>query len=67
MIQILAFVKDIKDPHHRRKELKDPQQGQWIAQMFVIMDTIICSRILIEKTYGFKEKKMQKYIQYIYM
>ena len=67
MIQILAFVENIKDPLHRRKELKDPQQREWIPRMFVIIDTIICSKIQIEKIYGFKEKEMQKYIKYIYI
>ena len=67
MIQILAFVENIKDPLHRRKELKDPQQREWIPRMFVIIDTIICSKIQIEKIYGFKEKEMQKYIIYIYI
>ena len=45
MIQILAFVENIKDPLHRRKELKDPQQREWIPRMFLIIDTIICSKI----------------------
>ena len=67
MIQILAFVENIKDPLHRRKELKDPQQREWIPRMFLIIDTIICSKIQIEKIYGFKEKEMQKYIKYIYI
>ena len=26
MIQILAFVKDLEDPHHRKEQLKDLQQ-----------------------------------------
>ena len=45
MIQILAFVKNIKGPLHRWNELKDPQQREWIPRMFVIIDTIICSKI----------------------
>ena len=67
MIQILAFVENIKNPLHRRKELKDPQQREWTSRMFIIMDTIICSKIQIENIYGFKEKEMQKYIIYIYI
>ena len=67
MIQILAFVKNIKGPLHRWNELKDPQQREWIARMFVIIDTIIFSKIQIEKIYGFREKEMQKYIIYIYI
>ena len=28
MIQILTFFKDLEDPHHRKEQLKDPQQRE---------------------------------------
>ena len=28
MIQILVFVEDLKDPHHRKEQLEDPQQRE---------------------------------------
>ena len=28
MIQILAFVKDLEDPHHGKEQLKDLQQRE---------------------------------------
>ena len=28
MIQILAFVEDLENPHHRKEELEDPQQRE---------------------------------------
>ena len=28
MIQILAFVKDLENPHHRKEELEDSQQRE---------------------------------------
>ena len=28
MIQILAFVEDLKDPHHRKEQLEDLQQRE---------------------------------------
>ena len=38
--------------------------------MFIIMNSIICNKIQIEKIYGFKEKEIQKYLKiytYIYI
>ena len=38
MIQILAFVEDLENPHHRKEELEDPQQRekQWNVRELII-------------------------------
>ena len=67
MIQILDFCRKFQRPTSQEERTQDPQQREWISHVFVIIDTIICSKIQIEKIYGFKEKEMQKYFKYIYI